>query len=106
MDELPTPIDHGTMPWTGEFDTEGYALFECPICGRTVGLRSFGDRRYKNIDKGDFFAKHSAYVTLPIVQAAYDLEVWPQSPMSAKLIKRWKAAGGGPPFTISDVSVK
>jgi hypothetical protein len=97
---------HDNMPWTGKFDDEGRAIFECPICGRIIALGGFAEPRYKRLAQGNFWAAHSAYVTLEIVTAALEQEIWPQAPGNHKALEAWREAGGGPPFTISGVESK
>lgn len=94
---------HDNMPWTGRFDDEGRAIFECPICGRVIALGGPAKPSYRRIKQGDFYAAHSAYVTLEIVEAALEQEIWPQTPGNHKMLEAWQQAGGGPPFSIGDI---
>jgi hypothetical protein len=94
------------MPWTGAFDDEGRAIFECPQCGRIIALGGPAKPSYKRIEQGNFWASHSAYTTLKIVKAALDLEIWPQTPGNREILKRWEQDGGGPLFTIGGIKVE
>ena len=101
----PMREDHGTMPWTGQFDEDGYALFQCPICGRTVGLNPCAKRSYRSIAQGDFYAKHNCATNLAIVEAALKAEIWTQTPGNHEVLEAWRKAGGGPPFTIGNIKM-
>jgi len=104
--ELERTIEnHGEMPWTGEFDEEGRAIFECLICGRKIALGGPAKLTYKRLAQGNFWASHSAYTTLEIMKAALEQELWPQLPHNHEAIDAWEKAGGGPLFTISKVEV-
>lgn len=102
----PPREDHGVMPWTGDFDEDGRAIFECPQCGASVALGGPARPTYKRLHQGDFYARHSAYTTLEIMRAALDLEIWQQAPGNREFLEQWETEGGGPLFGIDGVSIQ
>jgi len=104
IETLPTE-NHGEMDFTGRFDPEGRAIFECAKCGASIALGGPAERTYKRIAQGNFYARHQAYTTLEVYLAALEQEVWPQASGNRELIEAWKRDGGGPLFTIGDVKL-
>lgn len=103
---IPAKENHGVMPWTGEFDDQARALFECPICGRIIALGGPAEKNYTMVVQGEFYASHQAYVTFAVWKAALEQELWPQQKGMRGLFKAWEKAPGELPFTISEAQMR
>ncbi len=102
----PPREDHGIMPWTGEFDSEARAIFECPKCGASVALGGYAERTYKRIARGKSLCNAPAFITLEIFRAALELELWPQASNTHGLIEAWTQAGNESPLVISNADMR
>ncbi len=91
------------MQWTGDFDADGRALFECGECGRVIALGPAEPRR-QILEQGDFYASHQAHITLEIFRAASERELWRQASNNREMIADWEQSGGESPFTFGGMT--
>lgn len=67
--------NHGQMQWTGEFDTEEYAVFACERCPYKIGLKPGADQVHKMIKPG-WVAAHYARTNQDVIDAVQALGLW------------------------------
>ena len=64
------------MEFTGEFDLERFALFQCCACSYRAGIKPIGRIRYKCLNEGSGGALHSAFITPDMFSADVFKTLW------------------------------
>jgi hypothetical protein len=87
-------ITHGQTKWLGKFDSEGFALFGCPLCDHVAGIHPYAKKVYKLVARGPKGIRHFTSTNAACIEAAYALEIWKPDDLGLITLAALKSYGG------------